>query len=332
MIELYKEFRKKIPGLKGIGRGLKLKDGKPTGEVGPIFNIEKKKPRESLAKGEIVPERIDGVKTDVVQVGIPRIFEFSKRVRPFPLGSSIGNPRITAGTSGCFVQRDSIPYLLSNYHVLAGSNDAVIGEDIIQPGAYDGGIVGADTIGQLAQFVPIKFITDMLSDCSISTGIVSFLNSLARKVGSKVEFRAYAGEPALPINYADCALCKVLPEVYSLIGNPVEIGSLSLSESIYKIGRTTERTEGIHEQEDLTIQVAYDSTGTLIAIMTGQAASTSLRSAPGDSGSAIQAVNQTLKGLLFAGSNEAGSEITIYTPIQAVFEQLGGGFTTASVR
>jgi hypothetical protein len=77
--------------------------------------------------------------------------------RPVPIGVSTGHPAITAGTIGARVTNGTRVFALSTNHVIADSNDASIGDGVIQPGAYDGGTDPADRIGTLFAFEPIKF-------------------------------------------------------------------------------------------------------------------------------------------------------------------------------
>src|SRR5262245_14131391 len=78
--------------------------------------------------------------------------------RPVPLGVSTGHPAITAGTIGARTKdSNGNVYALSNNHVYANQNNANIGDPVLQPGAFDGGTVTNDTIGQLADFAPINF-------------------------------------------------------------------------------------------------------------------------------------------------------------------------------
>lgn len=79
------------------------------------------------------------------------------RLRPAPIGFSVGHPSITAGTMGALVRNAASQlFALSNNHVLANQNTAVIGDAMLQPGPFDGGTAG-DQIGTLAAFKPIDF-------------------------------------------------------------------------------------------------------------------------------------------------------------------------------
>ena len=100
-------------------------------------------------------------------------------MRPVPGGISIGHTEITAGTFGCLVKRGSDTYILSNNHVIANSNDAQVGDVIIQPGPVDGGTSPADDIARLAEFIPMSYQGDERdggSTCPIATGFASGLN------------------------------------------------------------------------------------------------------------------------------------------------------------
>ena len=66
-------------------------------------------------------------------------------------GVSIGHYAITAGTPGAFVKDKTTAetLILSNNHVMANSNDASIGDAILQPGPADGGKSPQDRIAAL---------------------------------------------------------------------------------------------------------------------------------------------------------------------------------------
>ena len=53
--------------------------------------------------------------------------------RPVPIGVSTGHFNITAGTIGCRVTDGINVYALSNNHVFANSNNAFLGDNILQP-------------------------------------------------------------------------------------------------------------------------------------------------------------------------------------------------------
>jgi hypothetical protein len=97
-----------------------------------------------------------------VQTGVIDAFPHRFRVRPAPGGVSVGHVKITAGTLGVLSRGRSAPrnqrlLILSNNHVLANSNSAALGDQIVQPGPYDGGKAPQDTVAVLERFVPINF-------------------------------------------------------------------------------------------------------------------------------------------------------------------------------
>lgn len=67
------------------------------------------------------------------------------------MGGFTGDPDITAGTIGARVKKGNNVYALSNNHVYADSSAATAGDNVLQPGAYDGGMDPADAIGTLAE-------------------------------------------------------------------------------------------------------------------------------------------------------------------------------------
>ena len=77
--------------------------------------------------------------------------------QPFPIGVSIGHPSVTAGTFGMRVTDGTDVFILSNNHVLANENLATIGDNILQPGTFDGGVEPVDSVGTLFAFVTIDF-------------------------------------------------------------------------------------------------------------------------------------------------------------------------------
>src|SRR5258705_809152 len=107
-----------------------------------------------------LPRMLDGIPVTQRVTGMLMAFsDPTQRQRPAPMGFSVGHPAITAGTIGARV-RDALGrvYVLSNNHVLANSNGAVIGDPAYQPGPFDGG-TAADQIATLSDFQTITFST-----------------------------------------------------------------------------------------------------------------------------------------------------------------------------
>jgi hypothetical protein len=304
------------PNVIGLGVGVKETDGVPTGEPALLVLVTHKVPPDELTADELVPATLQDVTTDVVEVGEVTAEQFTqekvdvaeepplmmadvgvqtltKRIRPVEGGYSVGHRDITAGTIATAAY-DILPggtisppapgigippryYILSNNHVLANSNFAVIGDPVLQPGPFDGGMLTTDIIGRLSRFVPITF------------------------------------EPPLPRifhrNLVDAALAETayhdVDREIHWVGNvrgwrrkaSVTVGTL-----VQKSGRTTNYTVGRVVAINATIDVGYGAGR--VARFIDQIVTTNM-SAPGDSGSLITTLDEVAVGLLFAGSSVA---------------------------
>lgn len=222
-----------------------------------------------------------------------RINPASRFTRPVPIGVSTGHPDITAGTISCRV-RDSSGnvYALSNNHIYANENLASIGDNVLQPGPYDGGNDPEDAIGKLSAFVPVKFDgTNNIVDAAIA------LSSTAN-LGNATPSNGY-GRPKSTT------------------------ASAYVGMQVQKYGRTTSLTQGRVYATNATVNVQYDQGVARfvrqIIIIPGNF------SAGGDSGSLVvkkdrkASENNKPVGLLFAGSNT----ITVANPINNVLDALG---------
>jgi len=113
-----------------------------------------------LALTDIIPEEIEGIPTDVVEIGPIKALSLDpkKKYRPFLAGVSAMNYRGTACTLGLFARdrEDGELVILANNHCVARENAAKIGEAYLQPSPYDGGTMD-DKIGELKRFVPLRY-------------------------------------------------------------------------------------------------------------------------------------------------------------------------------
>jgi hypothetical protein len=173
-----------------VGVGYKVTKGKKTDKLSVIVSVKEKVKQDKLLPNDVVPKTLNAVPTDVVETG-NFVGTSTDRWRPAPGGVSIGHVDITAGTLGCLVEKNDEIFILSNNHVLANSNDATIGDAILQPGPYDGG-GSTDQIAVLHDFIPIQFEgVDLPPDCDVASEVVKFLNFCARLLGSKVRVKAF---------------------------------------------------------------------------------------------------------------------------------------------
>lgn len=317
------------PGVRSVGYGYRYKDGKRTGEKAIIVMVGKKLPAAQLTSQALIPRRFGKDLVDVQEVGeieilalkhkvTPRIQEFSARLRPCPGGFSVGHKDITAGTLGCRIVQEDLHYILSNNHVLANSNAAVVGDPILQPGPYDGGVLPDDRIAVLDRFVAVNL--------GGGTPVPDPTGCLGQFFPKFLRKRAQAIQQPDP-NLVDCALARVLEKTFVdeaiyKIGPPLGfLDSQPLGLKVRKSGRTTEYTEGIVDQVNVTTQVSYGDAGVAtyedqIVVRQGDGSDFS---AGGDSGSAIVGPSGEVIGLLFAGGNGA----TIANRIGHVIRLLG---------
>ena len=310
------------PNVVGVGVGFKESQGKITDEICVKVLVEEKLAPEALNAEELIPRTVDNIQTDVIQVGKLRALQLpTDRWRPAPGGVSIGHYLITAGTLGCIVRdRDTGERLiLSNNHVLANSNNAKIGDAILQPGPYDGGKVATDTIATLLRFIPIQYPTAP-GTCSTANLYVMVGNMIAIALGSSHRLEMTKIQ-AQAVNKIDAALARptkssdVLDDIRN-IGTVSGVVDAELGMPLRKSGRTTDFTTDQVRVLDATVTVSYGEG--LDASFEEQIVAGPM-SQGGDSGSLVMHGN-TLDavGLLFAGSDQS----TIMSPIQTVLNLL----------
>lgn len=284
----------------GLAVGPKIARGEATGEPAVVVLVSQKVPEEHLTAADLVPTELEGMQTDILNVGFPIALgraptesgtqSLRKRVRPAQGGYSVGHPRITAGTIGTCAY-DILPggstnppahgvglprryYILSNNHVLANSNDAAPNDPILQPGPADGGTDPADRIARLSRFVPITFpptpITQHrnLVDAALAEGEFHDLNREIYWSGHVRGWRQRAN-----------------------VGTGLVVK---------KTGRTTSFTTGRVQAINATIDINYRDKG--VARFVDQIVTTNM-SAGGDSGSLVTTLDNVAVGLLFAGSD-----------------------------
>lgn len=287
----------------GMGVGVKWKDGQPTGEPALVVLVSQKLEKEQLSATDLVPPTLAGMQTDVLAIGYPFAGggepqetgpqTLARRIRPAEGGYSVGHFKITAGTIATCVY-DILPggkvsppahgigippryYILSNNHVLANSNNAALGDPILQPGPFDGGVDPADRIARLSRFIPITFSPSVplaqhnnLVDAAVAEGAFHDLDREIYWTGYVRGWRQKAN---------------------------VTVGTI-----VQKTGRTTNYTTGRITAINATVDVGYG--GGNVARFKDQIVTTNI-SAGGDSGSLVTTLDDVAVGLLFAGSSVA---------------------------
>lgn len=286
----------------GCGVGLKEIGNQSTDRQAVILFVTKKQPLSHLALEDRVPPEIDGIPTDVIELGrLALLSDRTQRVRPAYPGVSIGHFRVSAGTFGAvaYDTETGRPLVLSNNHVLANVTNgtdgrARLGDPVLQPGSYDAGS-SDDTIGHLVRYAPIVTMSGPFEEPSD-----------AAQVGSINRIDAALADPISPE--------IITPEVLGL-GMIVGMASVEVGQRVWKSGRTTGVTQGRVRAISAALNVAMGDAG--VAMFEDQIV-TSPMGEPGDSGSAGLTEDRHIFGLLFAGSGQA----TIFNRIQNIAEIL----------
>ncbi len=301
-----------LPNVVGTAVGYRQRGGVETDEPCVTVFVEQKLPLELLPESARVPRKVKNTPVDVVEVGEifagaapaeqlhepemeegagmppmemqpeagPSPLVLRRRVRPVMGGYSVGHYRITAGTiATCCYDMAPFPgipsryYILSNNHVLANSNNASIGDPILQPGPYDGGALPGDTVARLSRYVPIRFMSGGQAPC----------------------------------NYVDAAIAEgdfadLSREIYWIGYARRLYRAPRVGLTVQKCGRTTNFTTGRVTHINATVNVNYG--GGRVARFCRQIVTTRM-GAPGDSGSLVMDTEEGGVGLLFAGSATA---------------------------
>jgi hypothetical protein len=148
-----------IEGLQGIDFGWIYKNGIRTNRRGIRFHVKRKRTPAEVDVKELLPETILSVPTDVVEATYaPHALSPTSLFDPIRPGISTGNTlRQSTGTLGLFVSDNEAGDLcmLSNWHVLCGSTDAQVGEEITQPGPAHLGSLPPRNVATLLKWLPL---------------------------------------------------------------------------------------------------------------------------------------------------------------------------------
>lgn len=227
------------PNINSVGIGYKVIDGQTTKKLAVQFTVDEKISNlESITELGSMPIpksfQVDGedVSTDVLQRSYEPAYKIvsevsrnqrKDRLDPVVPGISCANVNVTAGTLGGLVYdtEDGTPYILSNWHVLHGSNGE-IGDPIVQPGPLDDNSgVSRNRVGTL-----VRSHLGLAGDCAIST---------------------ISGRDANPT-------------ILDLDVTPVRVAKAELGDRVVKSGRTTAVTHGIVTRVAVTSRIDYQGT------------------------------------------------------------------------
>jgi hypothetical protein len=299
--EAYKKKLMKIPTVVGAGVGEKYVDGVSTGKPAVIVFVEKKYTQTGLiskySAKDMVPQSLDSIPTDIIEVGKIVKQNLRKKVRPLEPGYSVGHKDITAGTiGGFFIDKDGDLVALSNNHVLANENAAKVGDPMYQPGPIDTSANmkfrnWPDPVKNLPYFGTLKKFARMNKTGNTHDSAIAVVNKKLVDLG-------------------------LVSAVYPVIGKKAAgFDTAKVGDQVQKCGRTSGYTTGKVVALHGTFSVGYDFG---VAEFNDCVVTTNM-SRGGDSGSIIYDLDMNAVALLFAGS----SKVTIANPIEIVKNYYG---------
>lgn len=309
----------------GVGIDEKYVDGVPSGVQSIKFLVRSKVAPSNLSKAEMIPSHVNGVPTDVEEVGniVPQGKKKASarhvaagtqaadmpnprlRIRPAQPGSSVGfeipgGQFIMAGTFGLLVKDgQGNKYILSNNHVIAGENGVdsggtvrisiPAGSPIFQPGFLDGGNAATDKVASLTRWIKLR---------------ADRTNNLVDGAIAKLKSASIANRNIL------------------FIGAPKGVATATVDTVVHKFGRTTSYRAGRISSVSFDVTIPYDVGSVVFQDQIAVRGLGGKRfSDTGDSGSAIleRATNKVV-GLLFAGATNGS--LTFGNHIKDVFTKL----------
>lgn len=282
----------------GVGVGGKIVKHRVTGQPSVRLYVAQKLDRRLVPPEHLLPSEIDGVATDVIEVGRLRaqVPSARRRQRPARPGCSIGfrtepphDEVLMAGTLGAVVLRGETRFILSNNHVLSNENELPLGAPIYQPGLLDHGDPGNDAIARLSQFVPLVTPGPNRVDCAIAE-----------------------------ILSPDVTNARVMSKVGKLAG-PQPIDAVE-GMSVEKVGRGSGHTVGTIAEVSASITLQYELGELTFADQMFIRATPGAFSEYGDSGAlVVDATSRRAVGLLIGGNGQ----FSIANHLDNVLTELG---------
>lgn len=152
-------FAQRYEDVGGIDFGYVYKNGMRTRRMGVRFHVRRKLDLEDIPPNQVLPSSISGLICDVLQASYSLCGSPQEVCDPMQLGVSVGNfDQHSTGTIGLVV-RDKLTgreAILSNWHVLCGSTNAVSGNLLVQPGPRHIGSGNPRAVARLERWLPLS--------------------------------------------------------------------------------------------------------------------------------------------------------------------------------
>jgi hypothetical protein len=271
----------------------KIKDGKERRSWAFRVYVKRKVPLGHLSEKDIIPAEIDGVPTDVMEVGEMNALDQKANHRPIMGGISAMFAGGTACTLGWFAYDkldDNKLVIIANNHCTCDVNKLSTGHGYVQTSPMDTAHGASTRIGGLKRYVPI-----------VIDSYTNFWAQLIHKIKCMI-FRC--PETYNPVDLGIVEIdddIEVRRELYQL-GSLMGKRRGTILEWVEKMGRTTGHTDnGVLIDNDWYGEVGYGDCKALMGPC-GLISGTGFCKG-GDSSSAIRfKSDQAMAGLLFAGS------------------------------
>jgi len=315
-----------IPNVVGVALGTKMSKNEDTGKPCITALVSAKLNKSMLAKGELIPNKVKDIHTDVVEVGELFAGDFEpvtithgpgvqllERQEPATReGAAAGEPGVEAGggvsasaaVSNALTRRlrpAQGGFSVGHYKITAGTLGTCCYDLTPFPGMPQRFYILSNN-HVLANANDAKLGDAILQPGPYDGGTVprDIIARLTRYVPIK-----FHTPTSKPLNYVDAAIAEgnlqdLSREIY-WAGQPRDLYvAPRVNEIVQKTGRTTGFTTGRITNINATVDVNYG--GGRVARFRNQIITTTM-SAPGDSGSLVLDRDERAVGLLFAGSS-----------------------------
>lgn len=315
---MYDKYLFSYPNVVGFGFAQKINSGIETGIPSLTFLVEKKVSIDQLGQGGIIPNEIEGIKTDVIESGkieyddcrccrnniccgcdgyqydIERCGYLTRPVMGgMPFGIKGG---IKTGTIACAVVKNCSVYLLGNNHVIGNFNEAPVGSDVYSPGYENGGFL-TSPIAKLLEVKEVLFKDDDPNNVNKIDAAIAYVGNINNPcVRRIVKQGVYLIGPICGVNY-----------------------SMAVGDIVKKVGIATLYTSGKVISTNFVVSVISPNNGKT-AIFTDQIAANNFN-AKGDSGSLGLDEKNRAFGVLFAGADNGDTRLSFYNPIKEVLSE-----------